>query len=244
MRGRRIPVVFLHPSDPLADGLAKSLSRPGGNLTGVFGPRDVVAKQLERLPAPRAAAASSAHARRPDRPEDGANPEASTRARRRSCNDRSSWTFGKPRPQPISKRIFRSLRPGEVDGAFLLSNNLRQNHSALTIKLAKRGAVTGPGEPQRVGRAGGALLVRHRSRAARASRRALRRQHPQGHVACRPARREDPEDRVRDQSQDRQQARHQGSAGHDHPGRQGLQVARVTTVGAAAWKRPRGRTDA
>ena len=43
----RIPVVFLHPSDPLADGLAKSLSRPGGNLTGVFGPRDVVAKQLE-----------------------------------------------------------------------------------------------------------------------------------------------------------------------------------------------------
>ena len=43
----RIPVVFLHPSDPLRDGLAKSLSRPGGNMTGVFGPRDVVAKQLE-----------------------------------------------------------------------------------------------------------------------------------------------------------------------------------------------------
>ena len=36
------------------------------------------------------------------------------------------------------ERVFRSLRPGEVDGAFLLSNNLRQNHSALTIKLAKR----------------------------------------------------------------------------------------------------------
>jgi putative ABC transport system substrate-binding protein len=36
------------------------------------------------------------------------------------------------------KRIFRSLRPGEVDGAFLLSNNLRQNHSALSIKLAKQ----------------------------------------------------------------------------------------------------------
>ena len=36
------------------------------------------------------------------------------------------------------ERVFRSLRPGEVDGAFLLSNNLRQNHSALTIKLARR----------------------------------------------------------------------------------------------------------
>ena len=44
---RTIPVVFLHPSDPLRDGLTESLSRPGGNLTGVFGPRDVVAKQLE-----------------------------------------------------------------------------------------------------------------------------------------------------------------------------------------------------
>ena len=31
----------------LRDGLVKSLARPGGNMTGVFGPRDVVAKQLE-----------------------------------------------------------------------------------------------------------------------------------------------------------------------------------------------------
>src|SRR5947208_1531686 len=43
----RIPVVFLHPSDPVRDGLVKSLSHPGGNLTGIFGARDVVAKQLE-----------------------------------------------------------------------------------------------------------------------------------------------------------------------------------------------------
>ena len=42
-----VPIVFLHPSDPVRDGLVKSLGHPGGNLTGVFGPRDVVAKQLE-----------------------------------------------------------------------------------------------------------------------------------------------------------------------------------------------------
>ncbi len=29
-----IPVVFLHPTDPVAEGFAKSLSHPGGNLTG------------------------------------------------------------------------------------------------------------------------------------------------------------------------------------------------------------------
>jgi len=43
----RIPIVFLHPSDPVRDGLIVSLSHPGGNMTGVFGVRDVVAKQLE-----------------------------------------------------------------------------------------------------------------------------------------------------------------------------------------------------
>ena len=39
------------------------------------------------------------------------------------------------------RRIFRSLRPGEVDGAFLLSHSLRLNHSALTIKLARRAGI-------------------------------------------------------------------------------------------------------
>ena len=39
------------------------------------------------------------------------------------------------------KRIFRSLRPGEVDGAFLLSPNLRLNDSALTIQLARRAGI-------------------------------------------------------------------------------------------------------
>src|SRR4051794_31915316 len=43
----RIPVVFLHPSDPVRDGLVTSLAHPAGNLTGAFGARDPVAKQLE-----------------------------------------------------------------------------------------------------------------------------------------------------------------------------------------------------
>ncbi len=136
MRGHRIPVVFLHPSDPLADGLAKSLSRPGGNLTGVFGPRDVVAKQLERyqLVVPRL--------RRVLTLVDPTDPRTE-----RTLKEYQSAAAQLQRPLELDirkastaadlKRIFRSLRPGEVDGAFLLSNNLRQNHSALTIKLAK-----------------------------------------------------------------------------------------------------------
>jgi putative ABC transport system substrate-binding protein len=33
----RIPIVFRHPADPIALGLVKSMSRPGGNITGVAG---------------------------------------------------------------------------------------------------------------------------------------------------------------------------------------------------------------
>ncbi len=41
------PIVFLHPSDPVRDGLVKTLDRPDRNLTGVYGARDEVDKQLE-----------------------------------------------------------------------------------------------------------------------------------------------------------------------------------------------------
>jgi len=136
----RIPVVFLHPSDPVRDGLVKTLSRPGGNLTGVFAARDEVDKQLETyqllvpglrrmltlvdptdprterlVPAFRAAVA------RLPRPIDLDIREAST-------------------AQDLG-RIFRSLRPGEVDGAFLLSPSLRLNHSSLAIRLAQRARI-------------------------------------------------------------------------------------------------------
>jgi putative tryptophan/tyrosine transport system substrate-binding protein len=132
-----IPVVFLHPSDPLRDGLTKSLSRPGGNLTGVFGPRDVVGKQLERYQALVPAL------RRVLTLVDPKDPRTE-----RTLKEYKSAAAQLQRPLELDireattaqdlERIFRSLRPGEVDGAFLLSNNLRQNHSALTIKLAKR----------------------------------------------------------------------------------------------------------
>ena len=133
----RTPVVFLHPSDPLRDGLTESLSRPGGNLTGVFGPRDVVAKQLEvyqaLVPGLRRVLTLI-------------DPEDPRTARTLEQYESAAAKLQRPLELDIREattaqdlqRIFRSLRPGEVDGAFLLSNNLRQNHSALTVKLARR----------------------------------------------------------------------------------------------------------
>jgi putative ABC transport system substrate-binding protein len=135
--GDRIPIVFLHPSDPVRDGLVKSLDRPGGNLTGVFGARDVVAKQLEiyeRL-VPRLHRVLTLID-----PDDAARTD-------RLLKEYKSAAAHLQRPLELDirkassaddlKRIFRSLRPAEVDGAFLLSPSLRLNYSSLTIRLAR-----------------------------------------------------------------------------------------------------------
>ena len=42
-----IPVVFLHVADPVAEGFIKSLSQPGGNMTGIVGTSDaLVTKEI------------------------------------------------------------------------------------------------------------------------------------------------------------------------------------------------------
>lgn len=135
--GNPIPIVFLHPSDPVRDGLVEDLARPGGNLTGVFGARDVVAKQLELYQAlvPRLRRVLTL-----------ADP--TDRRTAGLLEEYESAAAGLKRPLELDireassaeelRRIFASLRPGEVDGAFLLSPSLRLNFSALTIKLARR----------------------------------------------------------------------------------------------------------
>lgn len=132
-----VPIVFLHPSDPVRDGLVKSLSHPGGNLTGVFGPRDIVAKQLElyELLVPGLHRVLTLVD-----PNDPATPRLLPQYRSAAAH--------LPRPIDLDirnvsnardlRRIFRSLHPGEVDGAFLLSNVLALNYTSLTIRLAKR----------------------------------------------------------------------------------------------------------
>ena len=136
----RIPIVFLHPTDPVRDGLVETLSHPGGNLTGVYGARDLVAKQLEfyELLVPRLRRVLTLVD-----PEDPATERLLQQYRTAAAQ--------LPRPLVLDireasnaqdlRRIFRSLRPGEVDGAFLLSGRLRLNFSALTIKLAERARV-------------------------------------------------------------------------------------------------------
>ncbi len=135
-----IPVVFLHPSDPVRDGLVKTLDRPGGNLTGVFAARDAVAKQLEAYEA----LVPGLH-----RVLTLVDPTDKNTDRLLKEYRAAAAGLGRPLQLDIRqasdandlRRIFRSLRPGEVDGAFLLSPSLRLNQSALTIRLARQARI-------------------------------------------------------------------------------------------------------
>lgn len=132
----RIPVVFLHPSDALRDDLVGSRAKPRANFTGVFGARDPVAKQLELYERimPRLHRVLTLVD-----PVDPATKGLLATARTTASH--------LPRPLELDVRkasdaddlvrIFHSLRPGEVDGAFLLSPSLRLYFSQLTIQLAR-----------------------------------------------------------------------------------------------------------
>jgi putative ABC transport system substrate-binding protein len=128
-----IPVVFLHPSDPVRDGLVESLSHPGGNLTGVFGARDPVVRQLELyqqiMPGLRRLLTLVD-------PTDKATPPLLTEAKDAAQRLGLELDIVEASTAADLERAFHSLTLGEVDGAFLLSPSLRLNFSMRTIQLA------------------------------------------------------------------------------------------------------------
>jgi putative ABC transport system substrate-binding protein len=131
----RIPVVFLHPSDPLRDGLVKSLSHPGGNLTGVWGARDPVAKQLEYyrliLPGPQPLRLLTLVD-----PTDPLTPPLLPEARTNAGKLGIELEERQASDDAGLEAAFQSVRPGAVDGAFILSPSLRLNFSRKILGLA------------------------------------------------------------------------------------------------------------
>jgi ABC-type uncharacterized transport system substrate-binding protein len=133
--GNQISVVFLHPSDPVRDGLVASLAHPGGNLTGVWGARDPVAKQLEIY-------REIMPGRQPLRlltlvdPTDTATPPLLAKARDAASKLGIELDERQAANEADLEAAFRSLRPGSVDGAFILSPSLRLNFSKKILGLA------------------------------------------------------------------------------------------------------------
>jgi putative ABC transport system substrate-binding protein len=129
----RIPVVFLHPSDPVRDGLVQSLDHPGGNLTGVFGARDPIAKQLELykqiMPGLHRLLALVD-------PNDAATKPLMPVAQDAAQQLGIALDVQEATSDADLDRVFATLTPGQVDGAFIVSPSLRLNHSGHIIALA------------------------------------------------------------------------------------------------------------
>ena len=131
----KTPIVFLHPSDPVRGGLVETLARPGFNLTGVFGARDLVARHLELytqlVPGlERVLALVDSQ----DPGTEFALEETKAAARRLGVE----LVIRETTEAADIQKVFRSLQPEEVDAVMLLSSTLRLNHTALTLRLAKR----------------------------------------------------------------------------------------------------------
>jgi putative ABC transport system substrate-binding protein len=128
-----IPVVFVHVTDPVADGLVNSLSHPGGNLTGFAGLGDVPAKRLELFKelVPRL--------RRVLVLIDPQDPV--TRRVRGELETAGAALKLQLLERGVSQvadieRTFRSLKPGDADGVVLASPSLYSSFSALILRLA------------------------------------------------------------------------------------------------------------
>ncbi len=128
-----IPVVFVHAIDPVADGFVKSLSRPGGNLTGLSGVGDFPAKRMEMLKelVPRLRRLLIVID-----PGDPATPRQRAEIRRAAEILKLQLVEREAKNQADLERVFGSLKRGHVDGAFVASPNLWIKFSTLLIRLA------------------------------------------------------------------------------------------------------------
>ena len=128
------PVVFLHPVDPVQAGYVKSLRHPGGNLTGVFGLRDLVAKQLELYKAvmPRLHRVLALVD-----PLDPSTPPLFKQSEAAAARLHLHLVVRKATTANGLIRVFHSLRPGDVQAAFVISPKLLFNDSLLLISLAE-----------------------------------------------------------------------------------------------------------
>jgi putative tryptophan/tyrosine transport system substrate-binding protein len=128
-----IPVVFLHATDPVADGYVKSLARPGGNMTGFVGLRDLPDKQMElfkeivpRLHRVLILIDSG----------DPATERIQVELRKVASMLKLQLVEHRVTDQADIERVLGSIKHGDVDGVFIASPDLKQKFTALVLRLA------------------------------------------------------------------------------------------------------------
>jgi putative ABC transport system substrate-binding protein len=124
---------MLHVTDPVADGFVKTLAHPGGNVTGMSGYRDLVPKHLElfRELIPRLRRVLVLID-----PDDPVAPRLLTQTREAAATLKLQLVERAGRTQMELERIFGSLKPGDVEAVFPVSQNLQTKFTSVLIRLA------------------------------------------------------------------------------------------------------------
>jgi putative ABC transport system substrate-binding protein len=129
-----IPVVFLQVPDPVAEGFVKSLSRPGGNLTGFADFFiELVPKRLELLKA------MVPELRRLFvlvNPDDPAYRPLLQEVRRATGTLKIEPVEREVREQGDIERAFGLLNPGDVQAVFIASSTLSTRFPTRILRLA------------------------------------------------------------------------------------------------------------
>jgi putative tryptophan/tyrosine transport system substrate-binding protein len=120
-------------TDPVADGLVKSLARPGGNLTGFVGRREVPGKQLElfkeMIPQLHRVLVLAD-------PQDPTTERLLTETRRAGQMLKLQLIERTVTFQPDIERVFASIKRGDLDGVFTVSIDLEQKFGGFILHLA------------------------------------------------------------------------------------------------------------
>jgi len=128
-----IPVVFLHVDDPVADGFVKSLSHPGGNMTGFVTWPVSPGKQIELF---KELVPQLRRLLLLIHPKDPVGQRWLAEVRKASETLKIKLLERQATNQADIERVLRSVKRGEVEGIFVSSQILRTNFSAVMISLA------------------------------------------------------------------------------------------------------------
>jgi putative ABC transport system substrate-binding protein len=181
-----IPIVFMVAEDPVRLGLVASLARPGGNATGVnFFSAELAAKRLELL---RALVPGAARVAVLLNPTEAAIAAANLRdvemaARAMGLNIRVLHASTRDEIDDAYATLARD-RP---DALFISSGPFFSDRRVQMAHLATRYALPAIHGSRLYAEAGGLDQLRREHRARRSPGRQLRRPHPQGRQARRPA---------------------------------------------------------
>jgi putative tryptophan/tyrosine transport system substrate-binding protein len=138
-----IPVVFLHVTDPVAEGFAKSLAYPGGNMTG-FGEFfvDVLAKRMEVFKelVPQLGSLLVLID-----PQDRAMPQQLAEVRKAANTLKLLLVEREVTRQSDVETVIRALQPEEVQGIFVASSSLVTKFPSLLLRLAAEQRLPVPG---------------------------------------------------------------------------------------------------